>query len=196
MPSFTKDAIKKTFMELLNKKPINKITVKDIAQECGINRNSFYYHFSDIPSLLEEIFTEEAERLINSDVAYSSIYEQLIYAIQFAIDNKTALYHIYNSANREMFEIYLDRISEKAVSDYIDNMSHNYNISTSDKVVMVLYYKCMLVGFVIDWLGSNMSYNITEKLKRICELFDGSMQNAFRRCEQRSKIVRLDERRG
>ena len=49
MPTFTKAAIKATFISLLNKKPLNKITVKEIVEECGINRNSFYYHFDDIP---------------------------------------------------------------------------------------------------------------------------------------------------
>ena len=43
MPTFTKAAIKATFISLLNKKPLNKITVKEIVEECGINRNSFYY---------------------------------------------------------------------------------------------------------------------------------------------------------
>ena len=41
MPTFTKAAIKATFISLLNKKPLNKITVKEIVEECGINRNSF-----------------------------------------------------------------------------------------------------------------------------------------------------------
>ena len=36
MPTFTKAAIKATFISLLNKKPLNKITVKEIVEECGI----------------------------------------------------------------------------------------------------------------------------------------------------------------
>ncbi len=189
MANFTREAIKKSFMSLLNKKPVNKITVKDIAAECGINRNSFYYHYSDIPALLEEIFTDEVQRLIRSDQPFASIYEQLIYAINFALENKSAIYHIYNSANRELFEDYLDRVSQKAVSDYINVISRDFNIKKEDREVLVLYYKCMIIGFVIDWLGSHMQYDICEKLRRICELFDGAMQNAFYRCE-REKMTR------
>ena len=54
MPNFTKKAIKETFIELLDERPLNKITVKDIVEACGINRNSFYYHFEDLPALVEE----------------------------------------------------------------------------------------------------------------------------------------------
>ncbi len=42
------DAIKEAFMRLLNRKPLDKITVKEIVEECGINRNTFYYHYDDI----------------------------------------------------------------------------------------------------------------------------------------------------
>ena len=54
MPNFTKKAIQETFITLLDERPLNKITVKDIVETCGINRNSFYYHFEDLPALLEE----------------------------------------------------------------------------------------------------------------------------------------------
>ena len=58
MANFTKQAIKAAFLELLDEKPLNKISVRDIVERCGINRNSFYYHFQDIPSLLGEIIVE------------------------------------------------------------------------------------------------------------------------------------------
>ena len=57
MPPFAKREIKNSFIKLLTERPISQITVKDIVEDCGVNRNSFYYHFQDIPSLLEEILT-------------------------------------------------------------------------------------------------------------------------------------------
>ena len=85
MPTFTKTAIKATFISLLNKKPLNKITVKEIVEECGINRNSFYYHFDDIPSLLEEILVEEADRFVATETDNNtSVYESLKQIMQLA----------------------------------------------------------------------------------------------------------------
>ena len=46
MSGFTKEIIAKTFTELLDEKPMSKITVKDIVERCGVNRNTFYYHFN------------------------------------------------------------------------------------------------------------------------------------------------------
>ena len=39
MANFTKNAIRSTFISLLEEKPLNQITVKMIVEECGINRN-------------------------------------------------------------------------------------------------------------------------------------------------------------
>jgi len=50
MPSQARAAIKASFLKLLNQRPLREITVKDIVQDCGVNRNSFYYHFQDIPA--------------------------------------------------------------------------------------------------------------------------------------------------
>ena len=66
MPSFTRKAIMEAFRKLLDEKPLSKITIRDIVDECGINRNTFYYHFADIPELLETIIKEETDRVISS----------------------------------------------------------------------------------------------------------------------------------
>ena len=55
MANFTRRAIKEAFTSLLEERPLNDITVKDIVERCGINRNSFYYHYQDLPALIEEI---------------------------------------------------------------------------------------------------------------------------------------------
>ena len=60
MAQFRSTAIQETFITLLDERPLNKITVKDIVETCGINRNSFYYHFEDLPALLEEIIAQRA----------------------------------------------------------------------------------------------------------------------------------------
>ena len=180
MANFTEKAIKDTFMLLLNEKPLNKITVKDISVKCGINRNTFYYHFGGIPELLEEVLTEQAEQIVRTEED-ASIYELIMYALDFAIENKTAVYHIFKSANREMFEIYLERISEKAITDLIDKKAVEYNTSENNKKAIVQYYKSLTMGVVIDWLLSGMQYELQDKFKIICYLFDGAMEEALRR---------------
>lgn len=62
MSGFTKEIIARTFTELLDEKPMSKITVKDIVERCGVNRNTFYYHFRDIPDVVEFIMKKNGMR--------------------------------------------------------------------------------------------------------------------------------------
>jgi len=55
LPSFTKKAILESFLHIAAKKPLEKITVRDIVDECGVNRNTFYYYFQDIYAVVEEV---------------------------------------------------------------------------------------------------------------------------------------------
>ena len=59
-----REAIQAAFLSLLEERPLRDITVKDIVQSCGVNRNSFYYHFKDIPALLQEILAQQAEEIV------------------------------------------------------------------------------------------------------------------------------------
>ena len=68
-----RESIKASFRKLLEERPLREITVREIVQDCGVNRNSFYYHFKDIPALLEEIITEYADRIITSQGPAASL---------------------------------------------------------------------------------------------------------------------------
>lgn len=56
--------IRNAFMELLREKTFDKITVTDIVNRADINRSTFYAHYSDVKSLVEEIQKEVIERSV------------------------------------------------------------------------------------------------------------------------------------
>ena len=51
----TKRAIQKTFIDLLREKPIEKITVKEIAERAEINKTTFYSHYETLDALTAEM---------------------------------------------------------------------------------------------------------------------------------------------
>ena len=71
MPGFTRQIILHTLTELMNEKPLSKITVKDIVERCGVNRNTFYYHFRDIPDAVEAMVKEELNDILKDGQPYS-----------------------------------------------------------------------------------------------------------------------------
>ena len=61
----TKRAITESFRALLAVKPLDKITVRDIVEDCGLTRNTFYYHYKDIYDLLSDVLESEIERALS-----------------------------------------------------------------------------------------------------------------------------------
>ncbi len=181
MANFTKTAIKTTFIKLLNEKPLSQITVKDIVETCGVNRNSFYYHFQDIPALVEEIVTEEADRIIAEHPSIDSIEECLNTALDFARKNRRAILHIHNSANRDIYEQYLWKVCHHVVSVYVKVLFAERPIPDSDRELLIRFYKCECFGMVMEWLSSGMSEDIAEQIKRICELRKGMAEEMVSR---------------
>lgn len=182
MANLTERAIKASALKLLNEKPINQITIKDIAVDCGINRNSFYYHFRDLPSLFEEMITEEAENIIAEYPSLNSLEECLEAAISFAMNNRKAVMHIYNSVSRDVYEQYLWRVCEYTVDAYVKNVLADYEISDFDRKVITEFYKCALFGKILDWQRGGMKSDIKKEFSRLCELKKGELEEVAARC--------------
>lgn len=181
MPSFTRKAIKETFLKLLNERPLSEITVKDIVEECGINRNSFYYHYDDLPSLIDEIVKEDADRIIQTHATIESFEECLDVALDFALKNRRAVLHVYHSINRDILEGYLLRICQYVVSTYIDTVFAHVPVKEKDKAIIIRFYKCEFFGQILEWLNDGMRDDIRESYHRICELRKGMAEELFRR---------------
>ena len=67
MSQLTKKAIMASFVRLVNKTPLDKITVKDIVEDCGVNRNTFYYYYCDVYALIRELMEVRAQQLITDN---------------------------------------------------------------------------------------------------------------------------------
>ena len=181
MPPFAKREIKNSFIKLLTERPISQITVKDIVEDCGVNRNSFYYHFQDIPSLLEEIIVEMTAKVIENLPEESTFEEKVTAALQEINLNKRMIYHIYGSSNREFYEKQLMKICEHVTRTYIRSREYSERVDSKDLEFVISYLKCELFGQLIDWLNHDMSYDIVEHSRILCRMFAGSMRMVFQK---------------
>lgn len=181
MPSFTREKIMESCLKMLNERPLNQITVKAIVEDCGINRNSFYYHFADIPTLLSEIVTEYADRLIAEYAQADSLEECLAAATQFARENKRAVLHVYRSGNRDLYEQHLIRVSHDVVVAYLRAAFGDVPVAQEDAEALVHFLQCELIGQILTWLESDMSYDIQAKFARMSDLRRGVVEEVLRR---------------
>ena len=181
MPNFTKNAIKETFLSLLDERPLNKITVKDIVEACGINRNSFYYHYQDLPALIEEIIAERVQELIRTHPTIDSLEDCFDAALEFVLKNRRAVLHIYNSVSRDIFEHYLMDVCCYVVRTYVEADFAGRPVDEKDKELLIRYHKCECFGNIIDWLNSGMKDDLSAYFHRVYQLKRGWEGEILRR---------------
>ena len=63
MTNTTKLALEAALKKELLTKSLDKITINELAEDCGISRMAFYYHFKDIYDLVEWSCLEDAQKV-------------------------------------------------------------------------------------------------------------------------------------
>ncbi|MCQ2572610.1 MAG: TetR/AcrR family transcriptional regulator [Treponema sp.] len=172
MAKFTKLAIQKTFIKLLNERPLNQITVRTIVEECGINRNSFYYHFRDISELATELIESTTDEVLEKHKSIDSIEGIVMEFIEFATKYKKAFQNVYNSMNREVFEQDLLMTCDRFVRKYFEKRTDKMNMSEENLEILVLLYRSEFFGVFSEWLMRGMD---DEYASRIKSIFDQKM---------------------
>ena len=185
MSQLTKKAIREAFLRQINKMPFDKITVKSIAEDCGINRNTFYYHYQDIYQLLDDIFMVETKKVLEGNLDYDTWQEGFLQAASFALENRKGIYHIYNSVNRSKIEKYLNNVAEKIMRDFVEKQTKGMNINAEDIQLVVSFYQCALSGMVLQWLDGGMKQDPEYIIHRLGYLLDGTIKHMLQRADKK-----------
>ena len=178
----TRETIIKVFTELLDEKPIKSITVKAIVERCNINRNTFYYHFQDIPSLVQGMLEEKVNQLVEYHYHSGQPIECIRPLIQYGLKNKRAVLHVYRYIPREVFLSYLDRLALRLMQEYFSTATEGVSVPGENVDALILFYKCSMVGLLLDWLDKNLESDMPALMERLCVLLQGSGRSALMRC--------------
>lgn len=167
------------FVEMLDEEPFDQITVIDIATRCGINRNTFYYHFEDIYALVDATFKNETEKIIGAHRTFDSWQEAFLAATSFALDHRKAIYHLYDSINRERLEVYLYDVTYNNMKAYVIQQAEGLSVRDEDVRDLAVFYAVALEGLVLDWLHGGMKTDPEAYIENIGHLLDGSIRFAL-----------------
>lgn len=112
-------SIMQTFLHILKNKPLDRITVKDICEQCEINRNTFYYYFKDIYDVLEAIFEDEVRLVMDEAKEGVTFHDAYARVAALILNNREAIMHIYASENGRVLRTYLDAVVTQVVRRFV-----------------------------------------------------------------------------
>ena len=185
MPQPTKKAIIDSFIQLLNKRPLDQITVTDIAKECSISRRTFYHYYQDIYQLPEDLFLTETRNILKGKTDFHSWEEWFLKMMTFAFENQCAISHIYHSARREYLERYIFTIADKTFTDLIAERMKGHNYRQEDIDQLAAFYTSAAVGLAFDWIRRGMQEDPRQVVQSYIKLLKGTIQCALDNCDTR-----------
>lgn len=175
MSNITKRALEASLKNLLLQKPLNKITVGDIANDCGINRMTFYYHFKDIYDLIEWSCVEDATKALEGKKTYDTWQEGFLNIFNAVLDNKPFIMNVYRSVSREQIEMYLYKLTYNLLIDVVNEKSVGMAVSDEDKKFIADFYKYAFVGIMLNWIRNDMKEEPKLIVDRLSVLIHGNI---------------------
>lgn len=173
----TEIALADTLKKLMKKKSINKVTIKEITDECGVTRRTFYNHFNDIYELLEWIYEHEIIEELEHYYNLEGWKKAISIVLQYTIDNKVICLNTFNSLGRDHLEKFLYNIFYDALKGVINDITKDMVIYDNIKNEIIRFYTLAIVGEFIVWLRNGLKEEKQSILDRIVRLMDGTIQN-------------------
>ncbi|AOT72053.1 TetR/AcrR family transcriptional regulator [Geosporobacter ferrireducens] len=184
MAQTTKKALAASLKKLLEKTTLDKITVKDIANDCEVNRQTFYYHFQDVYALLEWIFLTEAAKVIANNKTYDTWQQGYLQAFLYVEQNKTLVVNAYHSIGREHLDRYLYSVAQKLLMDVVNEKAEGLHVAEEDKQFIADFYKYAFVGLMLEWIRTGMKERPEDIIDKLSKLITGDIHRALLKYEQ------------
>lgn len=180
----TQKALAESLKKLLNRKTLNKITVSDITNDCGVNRQTFYYHFHDVYELVDWIFAEEMKRYAQEGFTPDNWRDVMTRLMDNFLEERHFIINVYNSLNRKELEKYMRVFVKPAVTDIVNEIARNYDVSAEDIDFLTSTLTASLTGIVAEWIGGGMDPSYRLRLDKFFVLLDGMVEDILQKFEK------------
>lgn len=187
MPNTTKLALEASLKKLLLHKKIDKITISDLTNDCGISRMSFYYHFKDIYDLVEWVCIEDGKRALQDKKTYDTWQEGMTQIFEAVMENKPFILNVYSAVSREKIESYLYKLTYHLIADVVAEKCDGIDLPDEDKAFIAEFYKYGFVGIMLDWISHGMKDDYRKTVEMMSITLRGNITNSIHNFEQMTK---------
>ena len=179
MPNRTKEMLAESLMKLLARRTLDKITIQDIVDDCGYNRQTFYYHFHDIYDLIDWIFAAQTQELIEKCRACGSLDVGVEAVIAYMRGNRRLILNILRSVNGEKLLDNLYRSAQSIVLSALENHPGVQELSAEYRELVAEAFKYALAGLLIDWMRAGIPEDRVHKIRTMKAVYIGALEYAL-----------------
>lgn len=175
MPVNMKEMIADAARTLMLDKNVKRLTVKNIVEECHITRQSFYYHFEDIPDLLQWMMQQGAERLKTEAKNQGGDEAALRLLFLVAINAKPYIKKMMQSNYGDEIARLMRQQLRQMFEEIIENEGIYQNLG-EDELKLVMRYHCnAIMGIIGEWTDED-TQKLDQIVREVYLLLTGKLQ--------------------
>lgn len=179
----TKNAIETAFLKLLQERNFEKVMVKDIVEECGLTRNTFYYYYDDTYNIIADILEREIREIISQIEEGQSPVAALADCFEYLEDNPKLARHLFASAKKEDIYRYVRSAVEIVSNHSIEAMAGGKPVASESRRTFVNTCKYVVQGMLEEWIEQGMKYSLKQEVHSMDCLFTAIMQQMLGKSE-------------
>lgn len=185
MARSTKQEIIASFQKLLCVRTFDQITVKDIVEDCGVNRKTFYYYYQDIFAMIEDVFEQEIAQIRESHKSPEYSQRELMRDIaRLMVEKRKMIMHLYHSDGCQRLMLYIRNENLDYLTQCIKQQSIGMSVSDKQISMLASIYDCVLYGMLLRWLEDDMKTDADDIIDNVSALMEGTMQLSLYNAER------------
>lgn len=161
----TEYKLSEALKEMMEKTPLDEISVVTLTKKCGVNRQTFYYHFHDIYDLLTLVFLNEKIR--NIDKA-RKLKEMVVAIYQYYEDNALFVDASINSAGKELFQEFVYNNCYQVILRLVNEAPNNKKLLTSDRRSIARFYALGYAHSIVYYLSITKNKSLEGLMLSFC----------------------------
>ena len=180
----TKQALALSLKKFMEKKPLNKITVREIIEDCGVNRKTFYYHFQDIFDLTEWMFDRDAVDFIRQYNSVENYDDGFRFLFTYIRNNRHLCACALDSLGTANLKRFFYKDLNETVFSVIREAAAGLEVSQEYQEFLADFYLGALISVFMNWMRNGMDEEESEKIIRYLKLtLRGNLRSALVRAD-------------
>lgn len=162
----TKAILAESLLELARIKPLNKITISNIVNNCNLSRETFYHHFSDKNDLISWIYVNYVSVVSKQEIGKYNLESIYIAGLSFFEKNYNFIKQAMDDNNQNSLKETLFQTTLNDILEYYMNNNIDINFSVQDNLELRLYIHGS-IGLVDEWVQNHFQPDVVEIGKTI-----------------------------
>lgn len=179
----TKRTITASLKKIIKNKSLDKITVREIIEDCGVNRKTFYYHFDNIYDLVKWIFEEEAINIVKQYDLIVDYHDAIQFILDYVEDNKLICNCVFDVIGRDELKKFFQKDFIYIFNNIVDQLSEGKKVSEEYKVFLVNFYTESLASLLINWIRNKEKYDKQKMIQYVSLTLFGSIEYNLAKAE-------------